>query len=182
MVKYCPKCGVDVEGLLHRCDCCGAELDPKPQLFICGIYDLPECLGFSRLAFNMMEEIEPKDIETYTPYFKQIHFKLLCLPGSILSDWGAKNKVIYSPRRKEITVTEIVDYQEFVLSDGKEKADLVAGAILNGLNRVQTRLKKDKISIETLLNDAKNTLEKYLFKTAKGSGQDSSKTGDSSVS
>ncbi len=59
-MKYCPKCQANVEGLIYRCDCCGASLEEKKKkLFICGIYELPQCFDFATLIYEMIELLQP---------------------------------------------------------------------------------------------------------------------------
>ena len=36
-MKWCPKCGADVEGLLYYCDCCGAFLEEKKSVSLLAV-------------------------------------------------------------------------------------------------------------------------------------------------
>ena len=36
-MKWCPECGADVEGLLYRCDCCGASLEEQKNAFLLAV-------------------------------------------------------------------------------------------------------------------------------------------------
>mgnify|MGYP007111756373 CR=1 FL=1 len=68
-MKWCPECGADVEGLLYRCDCCGASLEErKKRFFTCGVYELPQCFGFSSLTYElvMLSSLVKGDME-YAP-------------------------------------------------------------------------------------------------------------------
>ena len=68
-MQYCPKCQANVEGLLERCDCCGAFLKArKPRFFGCAVYELPQCIHFSSLTYEMIDMLQPENPEKYQEF------------------------------------------------------------------------------------------------------------------
>ena len=165
-MKLCPKCKSNVEGLIHHCDCCGAVLDAKTRLITCGVYDLPACLDFGELSFKMIDEIEPKDISRYD--IKEILFKIVCWPKSLLESLNVKEGVYFSPQKKKSRVSVLVDYEIFIHSNKKSKELLVATAIHRGIYLLSNKLNKQKINIDDILISADIMLKKYSKDTGDG--------------
>ncbi len=162
-MKYCPKCGADVEGLLHRCDCCGASLEQqKRRFFNCGIYELPQCLGFSSLIYEMVDALQPKNPEKYEDFLESVGISMVCYPEWMLMDGNIRNRLNYSQKKKYAGITITVNYNDFVSADNKEKANLVATALLQGIHLLQARLHKSKLSIDDIVAQAEMLLNKYL--------------------
>lgn len=162
-MKCCPECGADVEGLLYRCDCCGASLEEKKKrFFTCGIYELPQCLGFSSLTYEMLDAIQPKNPEKYETFLNEVGIRMICYPESILADGNIKNQVQYFPKNKCARLTITVNFSEFIYADKKEKANLIATALLQGIHFLQTRLQKRKLSIDDLVGQCETRLNKYI--------------------
>ena len=163
-MKWCPKCGADVEGLLYRCDCCGASLEEKKKrFFTCSIYELPQCLGFSSLTYEMIDALQPKNPEKYEDFLEEVGIRMVCYPEAILADGNIKDRLRYSQKKKYAGLTITVDFDEFVYADRKEKASLVAKAILQGVSLLQTRFYKSKVSIDDLVMEADRLLKKYII-------------------
>lgn len=161
-MKYCPKCQADVEGLLYRCDCCGASLEPrKKRFFTCGIYELPQCLGFSSFTQEMIDSIQPEDPEKYGTFLEQIGIRMVCYPEWILADGNIKNRLYYSPKRKYAGLTIVVNFNDFVTADRTEKANLIAVALQQGVHLLQTRLNKYTLNIDDMVAQVDAALEKY---------------------
>lgn len=164
-MKYCPECQANVEGLIEHCDCCGASLKPKTKrFFVCGIFELPQCLYFSSLIYEMLDAIQPKNPEKYKTYLEQVGIRMVCYPEWILDDGNIKNRLRYYKNDKYASLTVIVDYREFVMADKDKKAYLVANALLQGILLLQARLHRDKICIDDIVAHAFAVLNKYLDK------------------
>ena len=162
-MKYCPKCHANVEGLIHHCVCCGALLNPKPSLFFCGVYEFPACYKFGDYSFQMLDEIEPSDLKKYSSFLKEIRVYMICVSDYMIITQNEKERVRYSPKKLEASMTLIVKYNDYVYADKTTKAKLVAEAIIRGLTMLNERLAKYyKLNIDTLLKDAKDILGKYL--------------------
>lgn len=162
-MKCCPKCGADVEGLLHRCDCCGASLELlKRRFFNCGIYELPQCLGFSSLIYEMVDALQPKNPEKYEVFLESVGISMVCYPEWMLMDGNIKNRLNYSQKKKYAGITITVNYNDFVSADNEEKANLVATALLQGIHLLQARLHKSKLSIDDIVAQAETLLSKYI--------------------
>lgn len=162
-MKWCPECGADVEGLLYRCDCCGASLEEKKKrFFTCGVYELPQCLGFSSLTYEMIDALQPENSEKYETFLEEVGIRMICYPESILADGNIKNRLQYSQKKKYAGLTITVSFNEFVYANREEKANLVATALLQGVHLLQTRLCKSQLSIDDIVAQAETLLSKYI--------------------
>lgn len=162
-MKWCPECGADVEGLLYRCDCCGASLEEKKKrFFTCGVYELPQCLGFSSLTYEMVDALQPENPEKYEGFLEEVGIRMICYPESILVDGNIKNRLQYSQKKKYAGLTITVNFNEFVYANREEKANLVATALLQGVHLLQTRLSKSQFSIDDIVVQAERLLSKYI--------------------
>ena len=162
-MKWCPECGADVEGLLYRCDCCGASLEErKKRFFTCGVYELPQCFGFSTLTYEMIDALQPENPEKYEAFIEEVGIRMICYPPSILADGNIRNRLYYSQKRKFASLTITVDYKRFIFADMEEKASMVATALLQGVHSLQTKLKKQKLSIDDIVAQANASLGKYI--------------------
>ena len=162
-MKYCPKCQANVEGLIYRCDCCGALLEQrKKRFFTCGIYELPQCLGFSTLTREMIDALQPATPEKYESFLEEVGIRMVCYPESILVDGNIKTRLNYSPKKKHASLTITVDYNEFVCADRERKASLVAAALLQGIHLLQARLQKYKLCIHDIVTQADTLLNQYI--------------------
>lgn len=161
-MKWCPECGADVEGLLYRCDCCGASLEEeKKRFFTCGVYELPQCFGFSSLTYEMINALQPENPKKYEAFLEEVGIRMICYPESILADGKIKNRLQYSQKKKYAGLTITVNFNEFVYADREEKANMVATALLQGIYLLQTRLRKSKLSIDDIVAQADAVLDKY---------------------
>ena len=163
-MKRCPECGADVEGLLYYCDCCGASLEKKrKRFFTCGVYELPQCLCFSSLAYEMIDALQPENAEKYDSFLSEVGISMICYPESILVDGNIKNRLQYSQKKKYARLTITVNFNEFVYANREEKASLVATAILQGVHFLQTRLSKSQLNIDDIVAQAAAQLSKYII-------------------
>ena len=162
-MKWCPECGADVEGLLYRCDCCGASLkEKKKRFFTCAVYELPQCFGFSSLTYEMIAALQPESPEKYGDFLEEVGIRMICYPESLLVDGNIKNRLQYSQKKKYAGLTITVNFNDFVYADNAEKANLVATALLHGIHLLQTRLHKSKISIDDMVARSEKLLNKYI--------------------
>lgn len=152
-----------MEGLVYRCDCCGASLkQKKKRLFTCGIYELPQCLGFSTLTREMIGGLQPTAPEKYETFLEEVGIRMVCYPESILADGNIQNKLCYSLKKRRVSMTVVVNYSDFVSADREEKACLVATALLQGIHLLQARLGESNLSIDDIVAQAEMTLNKYI--------------------
>lgn len=161
-MKYCPNCQAEVEGLLYRCDCCGASLTPKKKrFFTCGIYELPQCFFFSSLTREMIDNLQPADCKKYEAFLNEVGIRMVCYPESILTDGNIKERLYYSQKKKYASLTITVNYNGFVCADKDEKAFLVAQALHRGIHSLQIRLLKSNLSIEDIVAQVDALFDKY---------------------
>ena len=187
-MKTCPECQANVDGLIHYCDCCGASLEPQnKRFFTCGIYELPQCFGFSALTREMIAVLQPANPEKYEAFIEEVGVRMVCYPEWILIDGKIKNRLYYSFKKKYAGLTIIVNYAAFVVADREEKAAMVATALLQGIYLLQSRLSKNKYNIDGIVAQAELSLQRYI-KVSNGDcsigleSKDDSITEDGSVS
>ncbi len=162
-MKYCPECQANVEGLIDHCDCCGASLKLRERrFFTCGVYELPQCLGFSSLVYEMINALQPEDSEKYAAFLEEVGFRMICYPEWILVDGNIKNRLYYSSKKKCAGITITINYNDFISSDIKKKGCLIATSLLENLHLLQKRLYKDKLYIDDLVEKADVILGKYI--------------------
>lgn len=162
-MNFCPKCGADVEGLIYRCDLCGALLNPRVTLFRSVDYTLPACLGFSSLSESMLEALEPDDPANYSSFLEKIEFDLYCWPESLIRSEKVRNRVWYSAKQKFARVSAVVDINDYVYGDKNEKASLIAEALLHGILSLHARLQKDKYGIDEIVAKANEILASKII-------------------
>ena len=162
-MKYCPKCHANVEGLISRCDCCGASLEQKKHFFTCSVYELSQCLGFSKLTRKMIDALQPANPEAYENFLVEVGIRMVCYPESILEDGNIKNRLYYSPKKKLASMTITVNYNAFVKADRKEKGSFIANALLQGVHLLQIRLHKNQLCIDDIVAHADAVLNKYII-------------------
>lgn len=163
-MELCPKCGANVEGLVHHCDICGASLctESPPPFVVSFCYEFISCSYFHVLINSMVHEIQPTDTSQYEGFLKQIEIISYCFPESLLEEGKIKNRVMYSNTKKVGRITIVVDYKEFVLADVSGKARLVAEALCRGISLLQDRMHKYKFDISDIKTHIHNTLTKYF--------------------
>ena len=166
-MKYCPKCQANVEGLLYRCDCCGASLEQeKKRLFKCVIYELPQCLGFSDITRELIDAIQPQNIGEYGDFLECIGISVICYPEWMLESGNIKNRVRYSKEKKYMSLTVTVDFDSFVKAaaerDNNKKYSLVANTLLSGIYSIQKRLSKSKLNIDSIVKRAETKFSEYI--------------------
>lgn len=162
-MKYCPNCQADVEGLLYYCDCCGGLLDPPPKRFFkCGIYELPQCLGFSALVYEMEDAIQPETPDKYKEFLEWVGISMVCYPKWMLEDGNIKNKLYYSAKKKYAGLTIVVDFEGFMKASPEEKSKIVARALLEGIKLLEVRLLKRGFSIVDTIVDTESVLKQYM--------------------
>lgn len=160
-MKCCPSCGANVEGLVHYCDCCGATLTPRNNLFHRICYSVQECFGLSKYSDEILEKLEPVNSLQFSDFLDRIDFELVCYPDSLLEAGNVKEKVFFSAKRKLARITVVVGYHDYIFADNKGKEALVARSMHRGIQMLQGRLKKYKLSIEDLVSRSEEILRDY---------------------
>ena len=166
-MKYCPECQANVEGLLYRCDCCGASLEQKEKsLFKCSIFELPQCLGLDSATRELIDALQPQNADEYNDFLELIGVSVICYPVWMLKNGKIRNKVYYSQKKKYVGITVIVNFDDFVkaseANDKDEKYSLVANALLSGIYSMQKRLQKSKLNVDVIMEKAEEILNKYI--------------------
>ena len=160
-MKYCPNCGADVEGLLHRCDLCFAILDPEYHFWGNAQYLLPQCLHFSQIVREILAAIEPPDVSKHAEYLNHAIFGLVCYTPGMCEHMGIKEHVRYYPSKKRADMTAIIDVREYMYATRKEKEKLIADAMHRSIIMLDARMKRYKRDISDIVLYAEEGLKKY---------------------
>ena len=140
----CPKCGANVEGLIERCDCCGAALSTKKTLFSRMIYSTDAFFDigeFINMIFDRLDDISP---EPYADSLQKIEFDFWCFPIK------KKTGVSYYVSRKQAIITIEVDADKYLYSTKAQKLDLLTREVKEKMDMLHQRLVKKKIYIDNL--------------------------------
>lgn len=170
-MKLCPKCGANVEGLIKRCDCCGASLSTTVKFFQWGSHEFAHGFGdnVNKIMFELAATVTPQ----YPEFLDQISITFYCCPKFTASNFNIKNRVTYSASRKKAILTILIDYHEYVYDDvaeetynsqSKRKA-IIAKAIHQSFLLLRLRLKKYGYCIDDLTIPINSLLEKYVPNT-----------------
>ena len=144
MEERCPNCGANVEGLISRCDCCGAELHPKKTLFsrmtYCtgAFFDIDQYLN---AIFDQLDTIPP---EPYTDVLERIEFDFWCYPID------KKAGVTYYASRKRAIVTIRVDADAYIHGTKAEKLALLTCEVREKTDLLRRRLAGKNIHMDGL--------------------------------
>ena len=141
-MKICLSCGANIEGLIHHCDCCGAEINPQKKFWLWSsfecAYDFHTYVNTIMQSLQSMENIEGcADIE-------EISLGFYCYPDFMLKSLNIKKSVRYSSLKKNVQISMFVNYFDFVNADRVKKKQIVIHAILEALEMVEKRLLKSK--------------------------------------
>lgn len=160
-MEICPHCGANVEGLIHHCDCCGQLLNPKDSFF--WWHTAETCADFGTTIHIIVEELEQLETFPYKKFIKSIELNYFCLTEELFQGKPLRNRVYYSSMRKNAILTFDVEHSQFAGKEKQEKLRIVATAIQSGLHTLQERLlKRKKIDISGLVEEADKVLSKYL--------------------
>ncbi len=164
-MKYCPECQANVEGLLKRCDCCGASLLPrKKEFFGAAIYEVDGCYNFASIVREIISAIQPAEPEKYSDFLGKVCMGIICYPQWMHEDGNIKKKLslYYSPKQKYANLTIVVDYKQFIAGDTDKRKCLVAAAVQQGIHLLQDRVKKYKENIDDLVIQTDAILFEYM--------------------
>ncbi len=154
-MKECLECGANVEGLLYRCDCCGALLCPearRPRLFYSLVRQTPACLNFAKIFSDQLDLIEPEKLDRYACFLERVEFDVFCFQS--VSGKPHENRVAYYSGRKVAIIRIVYDNGEITYADAEEKAALAAREILKSLYILNQRVKKAHHNLDDLVASA----------------------------
>lgn len=148
----CPACGANVEGLVERCDCCGAALHPKKTLFSRMIYCTGAFFDIGQYAGEIFVRLDQIPPEPYAAFLERIEFDFWCFPID------KKPGVTYYASRKQAIVTIEVDADAYIYGTKEEKRALLLGEVKEKLKLLQTRLEKRGIHPDDLFQRVEDVL------------------------
>lgn len=157
-MQYCPKCGANVEGLTHHCDCCGAILSPTVSLFTWHAFMMQGSGDLYRYANKVFCKLEKLDAFKYDEHVKSIEVNLYCYPDEIIKAEKIKCNVYYSKLNRKMRINLVVDYSSYVYGDSKLKEQEVINAVLNGIRTAVKKAACSSIYIEDLLDDVEKLI------------------------
>ena len=151
--KLCPKCGADVEGLIHHCDCCGALLHPKNTMFYTMVYSTGAFFDIDQYLNNIFDRLDKISPELYADVLQRIEFDFWCFPIK------KRTGVSYYASRKQAIVTIEVDADEYLYGTKEEKLDLLTREVKEKMEILHNRLLKKNIHIDDLFQHIDEALK-----------------------
>lgn len=113
----------------------------------------------------MIDALQPTNLIDCSAV-QQIGISMICYPNWILEDGNIKKRVYYSHKKQYVGLTTVVNFDDFIgavaNSDQRAKEKLIAHSLLQGIYMVQTRLRKNKLSIDDVVSHVESVLNKYL--------------------
>lgn len=119
-MKVCPNCGANIEGLLYRCDCCGAMLSNSNSVFVQYTHTMAETGDLGSYMSNILDIINSSRIYEFFP-LDIIAFDIYCYPENMVMKFNIRNKNYVSLRKKKAILTRIICYEEFVTMRRSQK-------------------------------------------------------------
>ena len=142
--KLCPKCGADVEGLIHHCDCCGALLHPKETMFRTMVYSTGAFFDIGQYLDAIFDKLDTIPPGPYSDILQRIEFDFWCFPIK------KKTGVAYYASKKQAIVTIEVDADEYLYGTKDEKLTLLTREVKEKFDVLHKRLLKKNIHIDDL--------------------------------
>lgn len=126
-MKKCKYCGANVEGLINRCDCCGAPLIQDKVVWQSKVTaytgDLPQYLK------KVFEQLDEEKIKKLFPCQDILIFEFFCWPDDMLEERKVKNKIFSRRREKQAVVTTIIPFDSFVGQTNSSKERLIKSVV-----------------------------------------------------
>lgn len=140
-MKKCPECGANVEGLLYRCDCCGANLSDRAPFLIQHVRSA-ESGDFSDYVNRIVDSLEQSvRREEFAP-LSCVVLELYCFPQSMILKFNMHKKHYVSLQREKAILTDVVCADDFALMTREQKEATVAKVIDDDLLWLRRRLHK----------------------------------------
>lgn len=150
MLKTCPNCGANVEGLIHHCDCCSELLYPEKRFLTWLIWEFP--CGFTHVfEQGLIPKLKKFKGDQYSSFLDHIFFDLYCYPKFVIEGQKIRSGVRYYALKKDATVKVVIEATEFANSDVDKKSELIAKSMYEGLQILNSRLHKHKHEINDLI-------------------------------
>lgn len=152
-MKFCTRCGANIEGLVRHCDCCGAPIVLQDELVFWNTF-MTQASG--DLAFWTNQLFQKVISRTHFSHFdnlSKIKFELYCYPTEIITSENLKSRVYHSKTKKEFRVRIVMNYGEYTLATPQKRKTLVADSIVQGIYLIKNKLPKSEISVLHFLCD-----------------------------
>lgn len=142
--KLCPQCGANVEGLLHRCDCCGASLQHKLESIL--FFSTESKSPASILIMQILNPVgaaftEKYHAEKFSENLEKIAIIPVCIPESMIQDGWLKERRYVSLKKRYADIRLHIPYDAFVQGDESIRVWLCMKNIADAVSYIK---KKDK--------------------------------------
>ena len=151
-MKNCPSCGANVEGLTHHCDCCGALLSTTTSFFVWHTFVTEASGDLYVFMKEIFQKIEGIDYSQYSDILQMIEVNAFCYPESIISEQGIKNRLYFSTARKKVSLTVVLNYDEYICSNKSEKKEILSLELKAGFMRIRKRINQHNNAIDLFLD------------------------------
>lgn len=110
---------------------------------------------FTNKVFQHLDQINTSE---YLDVLHAIEFNLFCYPEQIVLDERIKTGANFSRKKKKITLKIVMDYEEYICGDSKEKEHMVIEALQLGFRYIEKSANRSKLNIDRLIAEANNHL------------------------
>ena len=132
-MKFCPNCGANVEGLISRCDCCGAPFDNNDYMIAHSFY-FQEFGDIGRLIAAVVERLNQKNLPTVIPSISKIELVIYCYPSALVQELNLRNRSRLTKKTRKATITIVFDSEFYAEMTANEKEAYVEQTILSALS------------------------------------------------
>ncbi len=101
IMKNCPSCGANVEGLTHHCDCCGALLNAPTSFFVWHTFVTEASGDLYLLMKELFQQFDGIDFSQYRDILQVVEVNVFCYPASMIDEQGIKNRLYFSTNIEE---------------------------------------------------------------------------------
>ena len=158
----CPRCGANVEGLIERCDCCGASRQPDLKSFL---FFSTESKGSA--ATQIMRILNPVENffnqkyrgKKFSENLDDIAIIPVCIPEDMIQDGCLKERRYVSLKKRYADIRLHIPYDAFIKGDQSTRIGLCAKNIADAVSYIK---KKDKtFDAEKFLNAIRESFEAH---------------------
>ena len=140
-MKECPFCGANVEGLVNRCDCCGANFITNTDLFVENLFMTGVSGDLPNYVRPVLKQLNAGTFREYFESYKTIVFVIYAYPQSMVTELALHDKKYISTKRKKAIFTHVILCEEWAQMTSSQKKSVIQTLILDSLLALERRKK-----------------------------------------